>query len=400
MEQVKKGYKKTEVGIIPEDWSYDVFGKIISDYGYGPRFSSNDYSEIGNVKTIRGTDISQSGEILYEQVPIAKLPIAMVNQHKLLDGDLVVITTAECGLTGVFVDKGFPYIPSAYAVRITLNSNSYPQYFKFFFQTNLALKQVDLFIRKATVANLPASDILKFKIPLPPTLTEQKAIADALSDVDELIASLEKLIAKKKDIKQGAMQALLTPPHKGGKRLDGFSGEWKEVKLGDCLKYEQPTKYLVNSTEYEGKSQTPVLTAGKSFLLGYTDEDFGIYENLPVIIFDDFTTSNQFVNFKFKVKSSAMKMLTPISNAIDITFIYALMQTIKYSLGDEHKRRWIAEFSKIKVCIPEIAEQKAISRILNDLDDEITTIGKSLNKQKAIKQGMMQELLTGKTRLV
>ena len=105
------------------------------------------------------------------------------------------------------------------------------------------------------------------------------------------------------------MQQLLTPPNKGGKRLTGFEGEWVEKTLGECLKYEQPTKYIVENSDYEGQSQTPVLTAGKSFLLGYTDEEFGVYSDYPVIIFDDFTTSKQFVDFSFKVKSSAMKLL-------------------------------------------------------------------------------------------
>ena len=89
------------------------------------------------------------------------------------------------------------------------------------------------------------------------------------------------------------------------------SDKWTEYELGELLSYEQPTPYIVESTDYDDKYDIPVLTAGKSFLLGYTNEEHGIYDRLPVIIFDDFTTASQYVNFKFKVKSSAMKILQP-----------------------------------------------------------------------------------------
>ena len=90
-----------------------------------------------------------------------------------------------------------------------------------------------------------------------------------------------------------------------------LAAEWNEYELGELLSYEQPTPYIVESTDYNDKYKTPVLTAGKSFILGYTNETNGVYTALPVIIFDDFTTASQYVNFEFKVKSSAMKILTP-----------------------------------------------------------------------------------------
>ena len=100
-----------------------------------------------------------------------------------------------------------------------------------------------------------------------------------------------------------------------------------EYELGELLKYEQPTKYAVESTKYDDKYSTPVLTAGKSFILGYTNETDGIYDNLPVIIFDDFTTATQYVNFKFKVKSSAMKILKADEKLALTKYLYYLMQT-------------------------------------------------------------------------
>ena len=108
------------------------------------------------------------------------------------------------------------------------------------------------------------------------------------------------------------------------------SDKWTEYELGELLSYEQPTPYIVESTDYDDKYKTPVLTAGKSFLLGYTNEEHGIYDRLPVIIFDDFTTASQYVNFKFKVKSSAMKILQPNTELVLPKFIYYRMQIIQF----------------------------------------------------------------------
>ncbi|MEG1591910.1 restriction endonuclease subunit S [Chryseobacterium sp.] len=202
-------FKESSLGMIPQSWEVVKFGDLISGHCYGPRFSSKDYSVTGNVKTIRGTDINKSGEILYQQVPTAILPNDFVENHKLRDGDLVMITTADCGLTGVYFDQGFPFIPSAYAVRIRLNEYANSVYFKFIFQTELAKNQVDKYIRKGTVANLPGSDILKLSFPTPP-IKEQQKIADILNAVDEKLDVLAKKKTHYQELKQGLMQQLLT----------------------------------------------------------------------------------------------------------------------------------------------------------------------------------------------
>ena len=103
---------------------------------------------------------------------------------------------------------------------------------------------------------------------------------------------------------------------------------WQEYSLGELLPYEQPTPYIVGSTDYNDNYKTPVLTAGKSFIIGYTNEPNGIYDKVPVIIFDDFTTSTQYVNFPFKVKSSAMKILTANTDLVLPKFIFYRMQLI------------------------------------------------------------------------
>jgi len=174
--------------------------------------------------------------------------------------------------------------------------------------------------------------------------------------------------------------------------------DWEVKKLGDLLDYEQPTSYLVKNTKYSNSSSIPVLTAGKTFILGYTDENFGVFQDLPVIIFDDFTTASRFIDFPFKVKSSAMKMLKARSNEVNLRLVYELMQLIDFTVAD-HKRHWISEYQNFEIAIPDSQEQRSIARVLSDTDELINALDKLIAKKRDIKKAVMQELLTGKTRL-
>ena len=168
-------------------------------------------------------------------------------------------------------------------------------------------------------------------------------------------------------------------------------GEWEVVPLGSCLDYIQPTKYLVQSTNYESTYSTPVLTAGKTFILGYTDEKEGIFnKNLPVIIFDDFTTASKFVDFPFKTKSSAMKILLA-NKDINIKFIYESIQIIKYKVK-VHQRHWISIFIKLKTVIPKLKEQQKIANFLTAIDNRIKTLEKKKTLLEQYKKGVMQKI--------
>jgi type I restriction enzyme S subunit len=139
---------------------------------------------------------------------------------------------------------------------------------------------------------------------------------------------------------------------------------WEIVKLGDVLDYEQPTNYIVSSDIYNDHFYTPVLTAGKSFILGYTNETDGVFSNLPVIIFDDFTTVSKYVDFPFKVKSSAMKILKAKEGVAVTRYMYYLLQTLNVD-SDLHKRYWISTFAPLKVPLPPLPIQKRIAEILD-----------------------------------
>jgi hypothetical protein len=157
-----------------------------------------------------------------------------------------------------------------------------------------------------------------------------------------------------------------------GKIIRSSKNKWDKKTFDEVLDYEQPTEYIVSSTNYNHINKTPVLTAGKKFVLGYTDEKNNIFpaKKLPVIIFDDFTTATQFVNFSFKVKSSAMKILLKKDDSVDVKYLFYFMQTIKHNHGT-HKRYWISEYSKIKIPIPPLSEQRKIVAHLDTLSEKL-----------------------------
>lgn len=157
--------------------------------------------------------------------------------------------------------------------------------------------------------------------------------------------------------------------------------EWK--KLGDCLDYEQPTPYLVKSTDYNDSYETPVLTAGQSLLLGYTNETEGIYKaskEYPTIIFDDFTTSYHWIDYDFKVKSSAMKMLQPKSG-INFRYVYYAMQQIKF-VPAQHQRHWISKYSQFEIPIPSKSEQERIVSILDTFTSSISNLKEQIKERR------------------
>jgi type I restriction enzyme S subunit len=177
-------------------------------------------------------------------------------------------------------------------------------------------------------------------------------------------------------------------------RFKGFTDAWEERKLGEIFNYEQPTKYIVKSTEYDDTFNTPVLTAGKSFLLGYTDEITGIknatVEN-PVVIFDDFTTGSHYVDFPFKIKSSAMKLLSLNDNSDNFYFMFNTLKNIKY-VPQSHERHWISKFSEFEIYKPSQEEQQKIGSFFKQLDDTIALHQRKLAKLKELKQGYLQKL--------
>ena len=169
---------------------------------------------------------------------------------------------------------------------------------------------------------------------------------------------------------------------------------WQEKQIKDLLNYERPDKYIVESDRYINQG-TPVLTANKSFILGYTDEKGGVYKDVPVIIFDDFTTDSKFVDFPFKVKSSAIKILKEKNSDTDLRFVYEKMKSVDFPTGS-HKRYYISQYQNMEVVVPPLPEQKKIAAILNTVDEEIQKTDKIIAATEKLKRGLMADIFKTK----
>jgi type I restriction enzyme S subunit len=372
-QKIPSGYKQTEIGVIPADWDVKNLGDICEKITTGK---------------LNANAMVEGGE--YRFYTCAK-DYYRINRYA-FDTEALLVSGNGANVGYVHYYKGkFNAYQRTYVLS---DFHADIQYIKLFLDKNLQ-ERIRVEVNAGNTPYITMGTLTEMQLAVPASKIEQTAIANAISDISVLIKKFERLIEKKKNVKQGAMQELLT----GKKRLPGFSGKWEVKKLGELLDYEQPTKYLVKDTEYRDNFNTPVLTAGKTFILGYTNEENGIFKDLPVIIFDDFTTATKFVDFPFKAKSSAMKMLKPRNKDINLRFVFEKMQMIDFKLGD-HKRYWISEYQNIEIDIPKPDEQKAIANVLSDMDMEIEKLESQLTKYQNIKQGMMQTLLTGKIRLL
>ena len=178
--------------------------------------------------------------------------------------------------------------------------------------------------------------------------------------------------------------------------LEGVEVEWKT--LGEVADYKQPTLYLVSSKNYDDRYKTPVLTAGKTFILGYTDETNGIYKASinPVIIFDDFTTANKWVDFDFKAKSSAMKMIISKDDSqILLKYIYYWINTLPSGLIEgDHKRQWISTYANLQIPIQPLPIQKEIVRILDTFTELSAELSAELTARKKQYNYYREQLLS------
>ncbi len=317
--------------------------------------------------------------------------IERINSYS-YDGEAILIPgDGKVGEIYHYINGRFDYHQRVYKLS---NFEGIKGKFVYFYLSEFFRKQAKTHSARATVDSLRMSVFTEMKIRMP-SLKEQQKIADCLSSFDELISIQSQKVELLKTYKKGLMQQLF--PKEGETtpqlRFPEFrdAGEWEQKKLGDFLDHIQPTKYLVQDTRYHDNYETPVLTAGKTFILGHTNEQDGIFsDSLPVIIFDDFTTSTKYVDFPFKVKSSALKILLAKENS-NSKFVYELMQMIKYEVG-VHKRHWLSVFSKLDVVAPNLKEQQKIADCLSSFDELISVQSQKVELLKIYKKGLMQQL--------
>lgn len=389
--------------MVPNGWKKGLVSDL-ADTVMGYAFKSNDFVKEG-IPLVRMGNLYQN-QFQLDRSPIY-LPDDFATEYKrflLQSGDLVMSMTGTMGKR----DYGFAVeIPentqdcllNQRVLKIEPRNSDAKGFVLNVLKSEVFLSKLYSLPGGTKQANLSATQIREISVLIPP-LPEQQKIAKTLSTWDKAISTTERLIENSIQQKKALMQQLLTGKKhlldESGKR---FEKKWERIELGKLLDYKQPTPYLVKSTDYSDKYSTPVLTAGKTFILGYTDEVFGIFsEDLPTIIFDDFTTASKFVDFPFKAKSSAMKMLVA-KDGVSIKYIYEVMQALSYAIGG-HQRHWISIFANIVIGFPCREEQQKITAVSNNADKEIELLEQQLADLQQEKKALMQVLLTGKKRVV
>ena len=290
-------------------------------------------------------------------------------------------------------------IYASYLIRIQTSEEILPEYLKIFFESSFYWQQIFEGAVGIGQPNVNGTSLGLLWLPIPPR-NEQLRIFSATQDFTSIISSIvhsriainESITQTKSKILELAMQGKLVPQDPTDepaaemlKRINPnakiltdsqhypqLPSNWALIRLEEITDYEQPQRYIVRNTDYSDTYATPVLTAGKSFILGYTNELNGIYDKVPAIIFDDFTTDSHLVDFPFKVKSSAMKIIR-VNNNLNIEYV-AMFMSMTRLIGDTHKRYWISEYSKIPIPIPPIKEQKRIVDKVKSLYHELDTI--------------------------
>jgi len=424
--RVPAGYKQTEVGVIPEDWKVKRLGDLFTFSG-GYSASRDQLSTEGHCYLHYG-DIHKSSKTYidvraeYQDIPKLAIPLKSVSASSLLDdGDVVFVDASEddegTSKHVVVVNKEKkPFISGLHTIVAKCNTDELAHEYRCYCFQTPAIRQQFLFYAVGTkVSGISKTNIAKITLPVP-SVPEQTAIAEALSDADALIESLEQLLTKKRHLKQGAMQQLLT----GKKRLPGFSGEWEVVNSSDIGRFRGgsgfPIKFQgATSGEYPFFKVSDMNSEGNETFMqtanNYISE--ALRKQLGATAFPP--NSIVFAKVGAAVFLERKKILTQVScldnnmagfvlnpDRADCRFIHYVLLNTK--LGDLVSTTALPSLSgsvlaAIELELPSLAEQIAIAAILSDMDAELAALEAKLAKARSLKQGMMQELLTGRIRL-
>ncbi|MDA3441926.1 restriction endonuclease subunit S [Acinetobacter bereziniae] len=427
-----EGYKKTEVGVIPSSWKYTAIRSVTLNHKQG-YYSTESYSNSG-IKLARITDL-KNPEIDFESMPLLQVSEKDYNFYKIKVGDILLARSGAIGRYGI-VRKAEIAVFASYIIRFSLdNSQIDNDYFGYVYQSENVQKQLLTITQGSSNININAGNIKSLEVLLP-DLNEQKKIATALSDTDALISEFEKLIEKKQAIKTATMQQLLT----GKTRLpefalrdDGTPKTYKDSELGQIpedwevyslksLLKSQP-KYGINAaaTQLSGDLPTYIRITdidenGKfnpSEKVGVDSPLSGNYildQGDIVLARTGASVGKSYLYDKDDgelVYAGFLIKISPAPNLLCSKYLSIYLQTKEYW-------DWIAtnsmrsgqpgingnQYASLKIVLPSFNEQLKISRIFKDIDRDLEQLKINLDKVTLLKQGMMQELLTGKTRLV
>lgn len=375
-----------------EPWERRKLGDISEIIGGGtPSTEVPEYWN-GNINWYSPAEIGSQIYVKKSQRTITELGLEKSSAKILPIGSVLFTSRAGIGSMAILEEKASTNQGFQSIVPI---KNQLDSYF-IFSRSNELKKYAETVGAGSTFIEVSGKQMKEMEI-LIPKIDEQSQIGLFFKQLDKIITLHKCKCEKLKQIKKSMLEKMF--PHEGKNvpeiRFKGFTKPWERRKLGDIFKYEQPQTYIVESTEYDERYKTPVLTAGQSFILGYTDEDFGIKEansDKPVVIFDDFTTSSHYVDFPFKVKSSAMKLLTLTNSKDDVHCAYNVLKNIEYK-PVSHERHWISTFAKFDIYMPKSsAEQKQIGRYFTNLDKLIILHKRKYEKLKQIKKSLLEKM--------
>jgi type I restriction enzyme S subunit len=419
---VRAGYKQTEVGVIPEDWSIVKFGNLI-EHTKGYPFKSTEYS-IHGVRVIRVSDTSYDAILNTNPIYVDEHNALKYAKWTLKNLDLLISTVGSKppmydSMVGKVVlvtseHKGALLNQNSVVVRDKQRRPFLQQILLGHLRTKNYLNWIETILRgNANQASITLKDLFEFSIPLADQDSEQRAIATALSDVDALLAKLDTLVAKKRDLKVAAMQQLLT----GQTRLPGFSGAWKVKRLGDVAAMGSGGTPPSSVSAYYGGDYPWVsisdMTKGGKVIM--TTDKYLTADGLANSAAQMFPTGTILYAMYASLgecsiagvpvcTSQAILGIRP-QELLNANFLYYYLTSLKTTVKSMGQQGTQANLNKgmvmaFQLGLPPIREQAAIAAVLSDMDAELTALEARRDKTRALKQGMMQELLTGRIRLV
>ena len=421
--ELKPGYKQTEVGIIPADWTVLRLKQISPSQSVGLVINPSTYvEENGFVPMLVGSNIMPN-KINWESARrISESSNELLPASRLAAGDLVVVRVGEPGIAAV-VPPELDGCNCASVMIVRQHQRFDSRWLCYLMNSSVGLAQIGNVQYGTAQKQFNISDAINFRYSGPP-LDEQKSIADALSDADALIESLDQLIAKKRQIKQGAMQELLT----GKRRLPGFGGRWEVKRLGDvgkCIRgvtyngdndlWPHDTSYTKRLLRSNNVQKSTVVIDDIQFvnlnrvapqqLLRKNDILVCMANGSKALVgkagFFDVADGHEYTFGAF------MGCFRTESTSSNPAFVFYLFQTARYRdyinnllAGSSINNLSPGSIESLEFPLPQMTEQTAIATVLSDMDTELAALESRLAKARQIKQGMMQELLTGRIRLL
>ena len=360
------------------EWMKCKFGKIATGFDYGMNAAAKPYD--GQNKYIRITDIDEVSST-YNNSSIVSPDGILSENYVVNEGDILLARTgASTGKSYLYRKSDGKLYYAGFLIRANVAEHN--PYFVFSqLHTHRYWRWVSIMSARSGQPGINSLEYASFPI-FTTTLKEENKISSLLSLIDKRIATQNKIIEDLKKLKSAIRKMIFT----------SLKNEHTEnCEINQLLAYEQPSEYIVTNDEYSADTTlTPVLTANKGFVLGYTNENFGIYKKGECIIFDDFTMDAKYVSFPFKVKSSAIKILTAKPN-VNLRFMFEYLSYLELK-SEEHKRHYISEIASLIIELPSKEKQSRIAYLMTSLDNKLVLEENTMARYMDEKQYILSQM--------